>query len=221
MNKNNNFPLDAGSINNSSALGVGGMERKKIHPQKFMMWVAMASMSMAFAGLTSGYMVREAQGNWRTFSLPATFWYSTPVIMISSVTIVMGLRAFKNRQMPKFRMLISVTLLLGILFGVLQCAGFYQLYHQLQQVRINGQVLNEMSTVRVNGNPSESFLFIIAGLHLAHLLSGIIALLIVFFRAFRTRIKVYNATGLEIVATYWHFVDALWIYLFVFFLVNQ
>jgi cytochrome c oxidase subunit 3 len=99
--------------------------------------------------------------------------------------------------------------------------GFHQLYTQLQQVRINGQVLNEATTVRVNGNPSESFLFIIAGLHLAHLLGGIIALLFVFFRAFRTRVKTYNATGLEIAATYWHFVDALWIYLFMFFLVNQ
>lgn len=196
-------------------------ERKKIHPQKFMMWIAMASMSMAFAGLTSGYMVREAQGNWRTFNLPVTFFCSTIVILASSITMFLGVRAFKSRQMAKFRMLISVTLILGILFGGLQFTGFYQLYHQLQQVRINGQVLNELSTVRLTGNPSESFLFIIAGLHLAHLLGGIIALLIVFFRAFRTRVKLYNATGLEIVATYWHFVDVLWIYLFVFFLVNQ
>ena len=196
-------------------------ERKKIHPQKFMMWIAMASMSMAFAGLTSGYMVREAQGNWRTFNMPATFSYSTIVILISSITMFLGVKAFKSRQMSKFRMLISTTLILGLLFGLLQFTGFYQLYHQFQQVRINGQVLNEVSTVRLNGNPSESFMFIIAGLHLAHLLSGIIALLIVFFRAFRTRVKLYNATGLEIVATYWHFVDALWIYLFVFFLVNQ
>jgi cytochrome c oxidase subunit 3 len=196
-------------------------ERRKIHPQKFMMWIAIASMSMAFAGLTSGYMVREAQGNWRYYNLPVTFWYSSIVILISSFTIFMGIKAFKKREMPRFRLLISVTLLLGILFGVLQFTGFYQLYHQLQQVRINGQVLNESATVRVNGNPSESFLFIIAGLHLVHLLGGIIALLIVFFRAFRTRVKLYNATGLEIVATYWHFVDVLWLYLFVFFLVNQ
>jgi cytochrome c oxidase subunit 3 len=196
-------------------------ERKKIHPQKFMMWLAMASMSMAFAGLTSGYMVREAQGNWRYYTLPQVFAYSTIVIVISSITMMMGVKAFKKREMGKFRMLISVTLLAGIIFGALQFAGFYQLYHQLQQVRMNGQVLNEASTVRLNGNPSESFLFIIAGLHLAHLLSGVIALLFVFFRAFRTNVKTYNATGLEIVGTYWHFVDALWIYLFIFFLVNQ
>ena len=198
-----------------------GKERKKIHPQKFMMWIAMASISMAFAGLTSGYMVREAQGNWRYYHLPVVFTYSTVVIFVSSITMILGVRAFKARHMPRYRMMISATLVLGILFGVLQYTGFYELYHQLQQVRINGQVLNEAATVRLNGNPSESFLFIIAGLHLAHLLGGIIALLIVFFRAFRTRVKTYNATGLEIAASYWHFLDVLWIYLFVFFLVNQ
>jgi cytochrome c oxidase subunit 3 len=199
----------------------GLKERRKIHPQKFMMWVAIASMSMAFAGLTSGYMVREAQGNWRYYTLPQFFTYSTIVIAISSVTMFLGVKAFKNREMPKFKLLITSTLLLGILFGALQFGGFYQLYTQLQQVRINGQVLNQATTVRVNGNPSESFLFIIAGLHLLHLLGGIFALLFVFFRTFRTRVKTYNATGLEITAAYWHFVDALWIYLFVFFVVNQ
>jgi cytochrome c oxidase subunit 3 len=211
-------------LNNSFRAGLSagsGGEKKKMHPQKFMMWVAMASMSMAFAGLTSGYLVREAQSNWRLYSLPHTFWYSTVAIAMSSITMAMGVKAFKNRAIPRFRILISVTLLLGILFGVMQFAGFYQLYHQLQPVKINGQVLNELATVRVNGNPSESFLFIIAGLHLAHLLGGIIALIIVFFRAFRMHVKTYSATGLEIIATYWHFVDILWLYLFVFFLVNN
>jgi cytochrome c oxidase subunit 3 len=196
-------------------------ERRKIHPQKFMMWMAMGSMSMAFAGLTSGYVVRKAQDNWRLFELPAVFWGSTIAILLSSITMHLSVKAFKNREMPKFRLLISTTLILGILFGVMQYAGFYQLYHQLQHIRINGKILNELATVRLDGNPSESFLFIIAGLHLAHLFGGIIALLIVFFRAFRTRVKTYNATGIEIAASYWHFVDILWLYLFIFFLVNQ
>jgi len=199
----------------------GAGERRKIHPQKFMMWLAMASMSMAFAGLTSGYMVREAQGNWRYYHLPVTFSISTGVIILSSVLMAVGVRAFKKREMMRFRWLITATLVLGLVFGALQYLGFYELYHQLQQVRMNGEVLNESSTVRLDGNPSESFLFIIAGLHLLHLLGGIIALVIVFFRAFRTRVKTYSATGLEIVATYWHFVDILWVYLFVFFLINQ
>ncbi len=183
-------------------------QRKKIHPHKFALWIAMGSISMMFAGLTSGYIVRQAEGNWRYFKLPPVFYTSTAVILISSLTFILGLKAFKARQIPKFRMLTLITLILGIAFGALQYMGFYQLYHQANPVRLSG-------------NPSESFLFVIAGLHLAHIAGGIVALLIVFLRSFRTKIKVYNATGLEIVGGYWHFVDALWLYLFVFFLANQ
>ncbi|WP_243630069.1 cytochrome c oxidase subunit 3 [Taibaiella soli] len=197
------------------------VQRRKIHPQKFVLWIAMGSIAMMFAGFTSGYMVRKGQDNWRIFHLPPIFWASTICILLSSVTVALGLRAFKKREMPKYRALISTTLVLGILFAVLQAIGFYELYHQPQVVNISGVVEQTAKTVRVDGNPSESFLFIITGMHLLHILGGVIALLIVFFRAFRVRVKVYNATGLEIVATYWHFVDILWIYLFVFFLVNQ
>jgi len=196
-------------------------ERRKIHPQKFMMWLSIGSMVMAFAGLTSGYMVRQAQGNWRYYELPAMFWYSTVAIVISSVTMHLSVKAFKNREIPKFKKLITITLILGVAFGLLQYGGFYQLYHQLQQIKINGQVLYELAGVKVNGNPSESFLYVIAGLHLAHLFGGIVALIIVYIRNFRANVKVYNSTGLEITATYWHFVDILWVYLFVFFLANQ
>ena len=186
-----------------------------------MMWIAIARITMAFAGLTSGYMVREAQGNWRYYTLPSIFWYSTIPIVISSFTIMLAIKAYKINEFARSRGMIGITLLLGIVFGLMQLQGFYQLYHQLQHIRINGQVLNEMSTVRINGNPSESFLFIIAGLHLAHLLGGLIALFIVFFTSFRTTQKPRNSTPMEITATYWHFVDVLWLYLFVFFLVNQ
>lgn len=182
------------------------VQRKKIHPHKFALWIGMASIIMMFAGLTSAYIVRHAQGNWKDYALPGIFWVSTVTIMLSSVTMILGLRAFRQRRMPAFRILITATLILGILFGLFQYLGFKELY---------------ANNIRIDGNPSESFLFIIAGLHLLHIAGGIIALLIVFFRAFRTRVKIYNATGLEIVSTYWHFVDALWIYLFVFFLANQ
>lgn len=194
-------------------------QRKKIHPHKFALWMGMGSIAMMFAGLTSAYIVRQAQGNWRLFHMPVVFWISTAVILLSSVTVTLGVRAFKQRQMIRYRTLITSTLILGVLFGVLQCVGFWQLYHQPQLTVLNGQ--QALETVRVNGNPSESFLFIITGLHLAHILGGIIALLIVFAVAYRKRVKVYNATGLEIVASYWHFVDALWLYLFIFFLANQ
>lgn len=208
----------------------GSAQPRKIHPQKFALWVAMASIVMMFAGLTSAYVVKQAQGNWRSYQLPVVFWISTAVILISSVTFHLGLKAFKQRAIPQFKSLITLTLILGVLFGVFQAWGFYNLYHQeqpvifdgvQQYVKENGISKENTYPVTVSGNPSESFLFIIAGLHLLHIIGGIVALAIVFFRAFRKRVKVYSATGLEIVGTYWHFVDILWIYLFIFFLANQ
>jgi cytochrome c oxidase subunit 3 len=196
-------------------------QRKKIHPHKFAMWVAMGSIAMMFAGLTSAYVVKQAGGNWRSFDLPFVFGISTFVILLSSFTIFYGVRAFKRRQIPLYKKLISATLILGVAFGVLQFMGFYSLYSQPQQVIFNGEALDRVLPVTIPGNPSESFFFIIAGLHLLHILGGVVALAIVFIKAHRKNIKMYNATGLEIVASYWHFVDALWIYLFVFFLANQ
>lgn len=181
--------------------------RKRIHPQMFALYIAMASISMMFAGLTSAYIVRKSQPNWRIYELPHVFWISTFVIVLSSITIALGLRAFKARKIPRYRMLVGITLILGISFGALQYLGFYELYHLPQPVI-------------VAGNPSESFLFVIWGLHLLHIAGGVVALLIVFIRSFRKNIKEYNTTGLAIVANYWHFVDVLWIYLFIFFLMN-
>jgi cytochrome c oxidase subunit III len=184
------------------------VQKKRIHPQMFALYIAMASIAMMFAGLTSAYIVRRAQPNWRSYELPSVFWVSTVVIVLSSVTIALGLKAFKARRILQYRVLIGLTLLLGIAFGLFQYFGFYELYHMPQPVK-------------VSGNPSESFLFIIWGLHLAHIAGGLVALLVVFLRSFRKNIRQYNTTGLAIVANYWHFVDVLWIYLFVFFLMNQ
>jgi cytochrome c oxidase subunit 3 len=203
---------------------------QKIHPQKFALWIAMASIVMMFAGLTSAYVVKQSQGNWRSFQLPFEFWISTGVILLSSVTFYLGIKAFKEKALSKFRVLITITLLLGILFGVMQYLGFYQLYHQsqtvvydgaVQYVHENGVKKENVYPVRVDGNPSESFLFVIAGLHLLHILGGIVALAIVYYRAIRKNIPSGSTTGMEMAATYWHFVDILWIYLFIFFLVNH
>lgn len=184
------------------------LTKKKIHPQMFALYIAMASIAMMFAGLTSAYIVRKAQPNWRAYELPTVFWISTVVIILSSITVALALRAFKAKQLSRYRWLIIGTFILGIGFGVLQYIGFSQLYHL-------------PAPVRVDGNPSESFLFIIWGLHLVHIAGGVVALLIVFLRSFSKNILDSKSTGVAIVANYWHFVDILWIYLFLFFVINQ
>jgi len=178
-------------------------QRKKIHPHKFTLWVAIASISMMFAGLTSAYIVKESQANFLNFGLPLAFWYSTAAMIASSVTIWMAQKKFKNREMATYRKLITVTFILGLLFVALQVVGFRELYK-------NGLTLTT--------NVSVSFLYVIVLLHAVHVLGGVVALMVMFIRAFRTKTKSYNVVPVEVMGTYWHFVDILWIYLLVFLL---
>jgi cytochrome c oxidase subunit 3 len=178
-------------------------ERKKIHPHKFTLWIAIGSITMMFAGLTSAYIIKRNQPNWLEFDLPVVFWYSTATIIISSITIWLAERAFHAGEMLKYRKFLVTTFLLGILFVALQIIGFAQMWKQ-------GLTLTK--------NVSISFLYPIIGLHAIHVLGGIIALMIMFLKAFSTRRRVYTSVPIEMMSTYWHFVDILWIYL-LFFLV--
>lgn len=180
-------------------------QRKKIHPHKFALWIAMGSICMMFAAFTSAYIVKSGQPNWLSFKLPIIFWYSTFTILLSSLTLQLSLKAFRSRAMNRYQLLITITVLLGLTFIILQLLGFGIL--QQQGVLLLGN----------NSNPSASFLAIITGVHILHVLGGITALVIMFFKAYSAKIKNYSNTPIEIVSTYWHFVDFLWIYLFVFF----
>lgn len=181
-------------------------ENKRLHPHKFTLWVGIGSIIMMFAALTSAYIVRHAQHNWLEFSMPKVFWYSTIVIIASSVTLHLAVKAFKARERNRYKNLLTITALLGLLFAGLQFYGFYDLYSRGVQIIGKGS------------NPSASFLGIITGLHVVHVLGGIIALLVLFIRAYSRKIKSYDATPIEILSIYWHFVDILWIYLFIFFM---
>ncbi len=178
-------------------------QRKKIHPHKFTLWVAIGSIVMMFAGLTSAYIVKRNQANWITFELPNLFWYSTVAIVLSSVTIFLAQKFFKGRNFPKYRSFLSLTLILGVVFIVLQVIGFMQLWNK-------GVTLQ--STVSV------SFLYVIVGLHALHVIGGTIALLVMFAKAFSSKKRNYSSVSVEVMGTYWHFVDILWIYLLIFLL---
>lgn len=176
-------------------------QRKKIHPHKFTLWVGIGSLLMMFAGLTSAYIVKRNLANWQTFDLPQLFWYSTVVILLSSVMMYLAKKAFVQREMKKYRSLLAVTVLLGVLFIVFQLMGFRQLYAQ---------------EITLTKNVSFSFMFVIVGLHAAHVIGGLIALIVLFAKAFSKKTRIYNSVPVELVSTYWHFVDILWIYLLIF-----
>jgi cytochrome c oxidase subunit 3 len=177
-------------------------QRKKIHPHKFTLWVALGSIIMMFAGLTSAYVVKRDGPGWTSFFIPRAFWYSTGVILVSSLTIQMALRSFKEREMARYRNLLTVTFLLGILFVSLQWVGFRALWK---------------TNITFKGSGGGQFLYIIAGLHAVHVLAGVIALAVMFIRAYASKKRSYDSVPVELMSTYWHFVDLLWVYLFVFF----
>ncbi len=180
-------------------------QRKKIHPHKFALWIAIGSIIMMFAAFTSAYIVKKGQSNWLSFELPTIFWYSTCAILISSITMHFALKSFRNRAMQQYKMLITITVLLGLAFVTLQWLGFMAL--QQKGILLLGN----------NSNASASFLGVISGMHIVHILGGVIALVIILFKSYGNRTKNYNVVPIEIVSTYWHFVDLLWIYLFIFF----
>jgi cytochrome c oxidase subunit 3 len=179
-------------------------ENRKIHPYKFTLWVAMGSIVMMFAGLTSAYIVKRNQANWQGFDLPVIFTYSTVVILLSSVTIQLALKNFKQRNMTAYRQFIMVTAVLGMAFIAMQWTGFEQLHER--GIKLIGQ----------GSNVSGSFLAVIAGLHILHVLGGVVALVIMLRNAFAGKSRNYSPVPVEVATQYWHFVDLLLIYLFAF-----
>jgi len=182
---------------------VSTQQRKKIHPHKFTLWIAIGSIIMMFAGLTSAYIVKSNQASWQPIVIPKLLWYSTAVILLSSLTVQVALRSFKDREMNRYRMMIAVTTILGVLFVALQYLGFKELWN---------------TGVTFRGSSAGQFLYVIAGLHALHVIGGVVALIVTFIKAFFGATKHYSSVPVELVSTYWHFVDVLWIYLFVFFM---
>lgn len=177
--------------------------RSKIHPKKFALYAACTSITMMFVALTSAYIVRQAAGNWLEFRMPDVFLISTVAIILSSITLHAAYLAFKKGNTTLYKGGLAVTLILGIVFLILQ----YQGWIALQEIGID-----------LVGNPSGSFVYVISGLHAAHIIGGIAALIIACLHAFMLPHKVTPKRKLrfELTLSYWHFVDLLWVYLLLF-----
>lgn len=182
--------------------------RNRIHPHQFALFAGMASILMMFAALTSAYVVRQAVGNWQEYTLPDLFYVSTGILLLSSVTIHLSFRAFKNAHPGRYRGLLVLTGILGLVFVILQYYGWQQLY---------------TIGVPLDGNPSGSFFYVISGVHAIHVLGGIAALMVAVVHALTLKFEVTNTrrNRFALVVQYWHFVDILWLYLFVFILLAQ
>lgn len=177
-----------------------------MHPKKFGMWLFLGSVLMLFASLTSAYIVRRAEGNWTSFDIPAMFYLTTVVILLSSVTMQWAYFAAKKDNYFTVRLMTFLTFVLGLVFLVGQFYGWRDLV---------------LAHVYLVGNPSGSFVYVLTGLHGLHIISALVYVLIVLLAVMRNILPSRLLARLEMCATYWHFLGGLWLYLFVFLLLTR
>ncbi|PRY45420.1 cytochrome c oxidase subunit 3 [Spirosoma oryzae] len=186
---------------NEVALAEEPEETLSMNPRKFILWLFIVSIIMIFAAMTSAYLVRRAEGNWLEYEIPSIFAYSSGVLVLSSLTMHWAYIAAKKDNFNALKLAISITFALGLVFLYMQFQGWVALVDE---------------KVFFVGNPAGSFMYVFTGLHAFHLISGLLVLVSALWAAFRIRIHAKSLNQLEIAATYWHFLDILWIYLFFF-----
>ncbi|GAA4325035.1 cytochrome c oxidase subunit 3 [Mucilaginibacter gynuensis] len=183
-------------------------DKLDLTPKKFNMWIFIFTSFMFFAALTSGFIVYSGgKGHALNLTLPSVFLYSTITIAVSSITMFLSSRAAKTLQFGQQRMFLWLTILLGIAFFAIQIYGW--------------GILIDKQIYFINPNASVSFVYVFTAMHLIHILAGLLLLVNTLVKSYRNTAQVKNLYNMEMSAIFWHFVDIIWIYLYVFLLLNQ
>ena len=180
------------------------VKQTNVNPVKFTVWLFIISITMMFAAFTSAYIVRRSEGNWQDFALPANMLVNTILLVLSSVALQYGFFAAKKDNLKAVKLAVIVTFALGVAFLVGQWNAWSEL------------VDNKIFFGGATANPSGSFLYVLTGVHGFHLVTGLIYLIIVLISTFKFRVHSKNLVQLEMCTTYWHFLGALWVYLYIF-----
>ncbi len=184
-------------------------DKVNLGAKKFIMWIFIFTSFMLFAALTSGFIVYQGgSGHGLNVILPISFRYSTIVLVISSVTLFLASRAAKRLAYDKQQRLLWATIALGVAFLILQVYGWYTL-------------AIKMHIYLVDPNATRSFVYVMTFLHLLHIIGGIIWLISALSGSIKRIPQVKNLYRMEMTSIFWHFLDIIWIYLYVFLLLNQ
>ena len=144
-----------------------------VNKWKFIVWLFIITIVMLFASQTSAYLVRRAEGNWTEFQIPMIFWYSTGVLLLSSVFMHFAVRSTKKDNFAALKINISAAFALGMIFLVMQYVGWQELQAQ---------------GIYLKGNPAGSFYYILTGLHGFHLITGLVVMLFAFWASMKMTI---------------------------------
>lgn len=180
-------------------------KEKRDRSKKMMLWFGIISMVMTFAGLTSAYIVSSKRPDWVSgFELPEVFGISTIVIVLSSITLFFSKSTLKSGNKSVTSLLLYVTLLLGACFVGLQIKGFDTLVNE------GYYFTGPTSTI------NSSYIYVLVLAHLIHLAAGIIVLAVITYNNMKNKYNSEKMLGFSIGSTFWHFVDVLWLFLFLF-----
>jgi len=183
----------------------GTKAEKNSRAKKMMLWFGIISLIMSFAGWTSAFVVSSSRPDWlKDFVLPNAFIVSTVVMIISSVTFILAKRALKSANHKATMLWLFATLTLGIVFIFNQFSGFQQI------IDLGYNFTGPTSNVTM------SYIYLIAIVHIAHVLVGLICLFVVIYNHFKQKYNTTDMLGFELAAIFWHFIDILWVYLFLF-----
>lgn len=184
----------------------GTEKEKQARAKKMMLWFGIVSLIMSFAGWTSAFVVSSSREDWLDgFKLPSSFTISVVLIIISSITLILAKRALKTGNRSQTTLLLLITFGLGVGFIFCQFQGFNQMMDY--GYNFTGPTSNITMT----------YIFLIAAVHILHVVVGLICLLVVIYNHFKQKYSKGNMLGFELASNFWHFVDLLWLYLFLFF----
>lgn len=190
----------------SAEIPVGNVRVRSMHPKKFALWLFIISVVMVFASMTSAYLVKKAEGNWLLVDFPSLFNVTSVLIVLSSISMHFSYLSARRDNLKSIRYGLAVTALLAVGFVVGQYLSWTQLVEQ---------------DVFFVGNPAGSFIYIFTGLHALHLIGGIIFLIVVLVNAFKYKVHSRSFDQIEMCTTYWHFLGGLWLYLYLFLVLNN
>lgn len=182
-------------------------DNQPMDPKRFNLWLAIIATTMLFAGLTSAYIVKKAEGNWNSFPIPEQFIYSTVIVVLSSITMHWAYMAAKRDDLFQVKIASVSTLILGVAFGISQFLGW--------------QVLVRNSVHFTGDDTAASFFYVLTAFHLLHIAGGWLALTRVTWKAFKLEIHRKSMRSISMCTTYWHFMGILWIYLYLFLFLNR
>ncbi|WP_445736398.1 cytochrome c oxidase subunit 3 [Mariniflexile sp.] len=183
----------------------GTLEEKNSRAKKMMLWFGIISLIMSFAGWTSAFVVSSSRPDWlKDFQLPNAFLISTVIIILSSFSFILAKKALKTGNRKATTLWLFVTLILGVVFIFNQFSGFQQI------IDLGYNFTGPTSNVTM------SYIYLIAIVHILHVIVGLICLLVVIYNHFKQKYTPAKMLGFELAATFWHFVDILWVYLFLF-----